>query len=52
MKTSEARPNVYFNEETNERVKISLVHSSGLCVIRNKNGVYSSAKIGVLKRIY
>jgi len=52
MKTSEARKNVYFNEETNERVKISLIHSNGLCVIRNKIGVYSSANIGRLKRIY
>ncbi len=52
MKTSEARQNLYFNEETNERVKISLVYSSGLCIIRNKDSFYYTARIENLKRIY
>lgn len=52
MTTANTRPNVYFNEVTGERVKISFVHSNGICVIRNKEGVYSSAEIGNLKRIY
>ncbi len=52
MTTSTVRNNVYYNEVTNERVKISYVHSNGNCVIRNREGIYSSAKIGDLKRVY
>jgi hypothetical protein len=52
MTTSEARKNLYYNESNNdERVKIVYVHSNGNCVVRNKQGVYSTVKIGNLKKV-
>jgi hypothetical protein len=53
MATTEARKGLYYNQSNNdERVKISFVHSNGNCVVRNKQGVYSTVKIENLKKVY
>jgi len=43
---------IYYAENINQRCHIKVVNSSGLCVIRCKDGKYRKALISDLKRIY